>query len=365
MRVVICGGGVIGASIAYFLSRRGVKAIVVERTGVACAASGKAGGFLARHWCDGTPLQHLARRSFDLHVELAQQSGDDWGYRRLVTYGGFAAARAAGHDNRKHGAIGWVSSGVDIGRQLGTMDDTAQVHPALFTNAMMRAAQDQGVELRLGRVTGVRREAERVTGVEVEGEIIAADAVVIAMGPWSILAAAWLPLPALYGLKGHSLVFETGEAVPGEALFLEYREATGEMQSPEFFPRPDGTTYVCSISSESPLPLDPAAVIPDPGAIERLERICAAVSPALASAKILARQACYRPIARDGLPLIGRVPGIEGSYVATGHSVWGILNAPATGEAIAELILDGAAHTIDLSPFNPARLPAIHSSRLG
>jgi glycine/D-amino acid oxidase-like deaminating enzyme len=211
----------------------------------------------------------------------------------------------------------------------------------------------------------VRREAERVTGVEVEGEIIAADAVVIAMGPWSILAAAWLPLPALYGLKGHSLVFETGEAVPGEALFLEYREATGEMQSPEFFPRPDGTTYVCAISSESPLPIDPAAVIPDPGAIERLERICAAVSPVLASAKILARQACYRPIARDGLPLIGRVPGIEGSYVATGHSVWGILNAPATGEAMAELILDGAAHTIDLSPFNPARLPAIHSSRLG
>ena len=48
MDVLICGGGVIGASIAYFLSRRGVKAIVFESTGVACAASGKSGGFLAR-----------------------------------------------------------------------------------------------------------------------------------------------------------------------------------------------------------------------------------------------------------------------------------------------------------------------------
>jgi glycine/D-amino acid oxidase-like deaminating enzyme len=47
MRVVICGGGVIGASIAYFLSRRGVHPIVIERTGLACAASGKSGGFLA------------------------------------------------------------------------------------------------------------------------------------------------------------------------------------------------------------------------------------------------------------------------------------------------------------------------------
>ena len=74
MRVIICGGGVIGASIAYFLSRRGIAATVVERTGVACAASGKSGGFLARDWCDGTPLAALARRSFDLHAELAERS---------------------------------------------------------------------------------------------------------------------------------------------------------------------------------------------------------------------------------------------------------------------------------------------------
>ena len=50
MRVLICGGGVIGASIAYFLKCRGVEAIVVERTGIARAASGKSGGFLALDW---------------------------------------------------------------------------------------------------------------------------------------------------------------------------------------------------------------------------------------------------------------------------------------------------------------------------
>ena len=59
---------------------------------------------------------------------------------------------------------------------------------------------------------------------------------------------------------------------------------------------------------------------------------------------------------RDGLPLIGPVAGVEGAYLATGHSVWGILNAPATGEAVAELILDGAARAVDLAPFDPARL---------
>src|SRR5438445_7766044 len=92
--------------------------------------------------------------------------------------------------------------------------------------------------------------------------------------------------------------------------------------------------------------------------------MCSDLSPALASAKILARQACHRPVTRDGLPLIGRVPGVEGAYIATGHSVWGILNAPATGEALAELILDGAARTIDLAPFDPGRLRPFDPARL-
>lgn len=54
MRVVICGGGVIGACIAYFLACRGIDVIAIERTEVAAAASGKAGGFLALDWCAGT-----------------------------------------------------------------------------------------------------------------------------------------------------------------------------------------------------------------------------------------------------------------------------------------------------------------------
>jgi len=93
--------------------------------------------------------------------------------------------------------------------------------------------------------------------------------------------------------------------------------------------------------------------------------MCASLSPVLSSTKILARQACYRPITADGLPLIGRVPGVAGAYVATGHSVWGILNAPATGEAMAELILDGVAHKVDLRPFDPSRLPSVEPGAIG
>jgi len=359
MHVLICGGGVIGASIAYFLSRRGVKATVLESTGLACAASGKSGGFLARDWCDGSPLGPLARRSFALHAELAEQIGEDWGYRRLDTYGGYCGFPHGGAPHE----LAWLSSDVAVSQALGSREDTAQVHPGQFTAAMMRGAQAQRAELRIGRVTGIRQHAGQAVGVEIDGEPLDGDSIVIAMGPWSVLAALWLPLPAIFGLKGHSLVFDTGEAVPPEAVFLEYREEGGSVLSPELFPRSDGTTYVCAISSEEPLPLDPAAVMPQPGAIERLEAMCAALSPALGSAPILARQACFRPVTADGLPLIGRVPGVANAYVATGHSVWGILNAPATGEAIAELIVDGATRSVDLLSFDPARLPRLDPAR--
>src|SRR5262245_35919064 len=364
MRVVICGGGVIGASIAYFLSRRGSRPIVVERSGVACAASGKSGGFLALDWCDGTPLADLARRSFHLHEELANTIDRDWGYRRLTTFAGRVHARAIPAGAERADGQGWLSAAVNLGHRLGSPQTTAQVNPAPFAAALMAAAAAQGAELRLGTVRGISRDGVSIKGVEIDGDAIAADAVVIAMGPWSVLATQWLPLPPVFGLKGHSLVFDTGTAVPAEALFLDYQERGGALETPEVFPRADGTTYVCAISSESPLPLDPGDVAADPGAIERLEDICRQLSPVLAKAPILARQACFRPVTQDGLPLIGPAPGLKDVYVATGHSVWGILNAPATGEALADMLLDGAARKVDLSPFDPARLPALDPKRL-
>jgi glycine/D-amino acid oxidase-like deaminating enzyme len=349
MRVVICGGGVIGAATAYFLARRGVRVVVVEGTAPACAASGKAGGFLARDWCDATPLEALARRSFALHAQLCDELGGDWGYRRLTTYGG----TVGGEGERPRHRLSWLAADVAVARRLGSPQTTAQVHPRLFTEALLHAAEARGAELLRGRVTGLASTAGRACGVEVDGRRLAADAVVIATGPWSLQTVCSVDLPQVFALKGHSLLFATGTGIPAEALFLEVVD-DGGVQSPEVFPRADGTTYVCAISSDSPLPDNAAQVAPDRGAMARLHAICARLSPVLAEAKVLAQQACYRPITADGLPLIGAIPGLEGAYLATGHSVWGILNAPATGEAMAELIT-GAPCGIALQPFDPGR----------
>jgi glycine/D-amino acid oxidase-like deaminating enzyme len=320
------------------------------------AASGKSGGFLALDWCRGTALDRLARRSFALHAELAAALGNPWGYRRLTTYGGWAVARQRGRGSTRP----WLNDDVTITGQLGSPQTTAIVEPRAFTQGLMRAAEAAGAELRHGTVVDLARP----NGVVLDsGETIDADAVVIALGPWSILASRWLPLPAVYGFKGHSVVFEAGD-VPAEALFLEYQEESGEVLTPEIFARADGTVWACAVSSTEPLPVDPARVAPDEGAHARLEAMCRSLSPALAAAPIRARQACFRPVTEDGVPLIGRVPGVDGAYVATGHSVWGMLNAPATGEAMAELILDGVTSQVNLTPFAPERLQAFDPNRL-
>ena len=356
MHVVVCGGGVIGASAAFFLSERGTQVTVIERCGVACAASGKSGGFLALDWNDHSPLSALARRSFALHGELAGRLDADWGYRRVETLSVAASARRALADRRFTDLPDWVGDGTALQGRLGTAETTAQVHPGLFTGALMDAAQNNGARLVIGSVEGIALSPDggTATGVVASGETIAADAVVIAMGPWSVVAAEWLPLPAVYGLKGQSLIFRPQSPASAHAIFADVETGDGEVLSPEIYPRPDGTIYVCGLSSEEPLPADPAHVAPEAGRSARLRAIAGTVAPGLHEAELVAEQACYRPVTRDGLPLIGPVSGINGAYVATGHSVWGILNAPATGEALAELILDGRSR-IDLSAFDPAR----------
>jgi len=364
MKVLICGGGVIGASIAYFLSQRGVEAVVVERTGVANAASGKSGGFLALDWCDGSVLAPLARRSFELHGSLAASLGRDWGYRRVETLSVVASARRDVAGYRNLPSPGWLGGKATVCGRIGTPQTTAQINPAAFTNAMMAAAIDNGAALVAGCVDGIVLSpgSGRAAGAIVDGAVLASDAVVIALGPWSMLACRWLPLPATEGVKGHSLVFAYRPSP--ESLFVELESVDGARTSPEINPRPDGTTYVCGLPGHDALPADPADVAPEPGASALLRQMTALVSPELAAAEVLAEQSCYRPVTADGLPLIGPVPGVAGAYVATGHNVWGMLNAPATGEAMAELITGGAATTVDLGPFDPARLAPFKASEV-
>ncbi|CAA0832813.1 FAD-dependent oxidoreductase family protein [Striga hermonthica] len=369
-RVVVCGGGVIGVCTAYFLSKRGAAVTLVEKSSIACAASGKAGGFLALDWCDGGPVGSLARASFNLHRSIAQElnGAESYGYRTLTTLSLSitettpSSSAQLGKKSGRPGIPSWVDGPAKGPRTIGTTETTAQVHPQLFTKTLLaKAVEEYGLKVVIGKVEKVAVEEGKAKAVALEGGgEIETDAVVLALGPWTGKFSLLGSLFRVYGLKAHSIVLEPGDpgAITPHALFLSYYPAQGgKPMDPEVYPRPTGEVYICGMSVEADVPDDPEQVTPVHESIQVLKTVARNVSTQLGEgeARVKAEQACFLPCTDDSLPVIGQVPGIEGCYVATGHSCWGILNGPATGAAVSELVMDGCSSIVDLSGFSPTR----------
>lgn len=375
-RVVIAGGGVIGVSTAYFLARDyGVGATVVDRKELAAAASGRAGGFLARDWNDGSGTDELTHRSFDLHSMLGEELKkycDDEGstdYRRLTC----ESVALTGSSNRKPGNaklanVEWADAGTVSGsRSMGDESTIAQVHPKKLVHAMMRGASSlAGATFVVATARGLRVEGGKVTGLEVdEGKVIEADAVVVAMGPWThalcndhIDCKKWANVqgfPPIVGTKYHAVLLQSPRVL-SQAVFFQ------GMDDPEVYPRPDGEVYVTGYPER-------AVIVHDlPGETEVKDAICQKLihsmkilSTDLKNAPVNHKQACHLPSAPDGIPIIGKLDGLHGAFCATGHGCWGILLGPATGEALADLLVTGEPKHIHLDAFDPNRFASFMS----
>lgn len=369
---MIVGAGVIGTSIAYHLARLGHPSTIIEQQEIACAASGKSGGFLAKDWCDSTPVRHLARPSFDMHREFSTSLGTDIGYRSMQAYSvsivssNNSTTRLQTRSKKLPQDINWLDGSAQVvgaGRRIGTTDTTAQVHPRLLTHALFENAKTlAGSKVVYGKVENVRKGADAPWHISVKGRqgddmVVRADIVVLAMGPWSIHAKNWFPqLPPIMAHKAASLVVKA--RVPPVALFTEYVNAGGRVREPEAYPRID-EVYVCQSAVPEDLPDDPAMINIDKSDAADLKDFASAISSDLEHAlhedDNFVAQACNLPTSPDGIPVIGQIPDCEGAYIATGHSCWGILNSPATGKGLAEIIVNGHTSSINLSAFSPAR----------
>ncbi|KAI3503050.1 hypothetical protein L1887_31485 [Cichorium endivia] len=361
-RVLVCGGGVIGVCTAYFLSKKGAAVTLIEQSSIACAASGKAGGFLALDWCDGGPVSSLARASFNLHRTLAEELNgrESYGYRPVNTLSLSVAESENPPRSQKSKLPPWIDGPAKSPKTIGTTETTAQVHPQLFTQTLIeKAMTEYGVEIVTGKVKSVETGEGKVTAVVEGGGVIDGDAVVLALGPWTSKFTLLSSVIRVHGVKAHSIVLEPKEAdaITAYALFLTYSPANGgPTMDPEIYPRPTGEVYVCGMSSEEEIPDDPEQIVPNGASIGVLKRVAATVSSHLGEeARVKSEQACFLPCTDDSVPVIGEVPGMKGCFVATGHSCWGILNGPATGAAVAELVMDGCSTVVDLSRFSPAR----------
>ncbi|MGE0028996.1 MAG: NAD(P)/FAD-dependent oxidoreductase, partial [Thermoleophilia bacterium] len=323
------------------------------------AASGKAAGFLAEDWSAGTPLDGLMRASFALHAEIAGTLGAERiGHRPMDALMTAAADEGSVEPYKRMESPDWLDGNVAVHEVIGDAATTAQVNPYAFTTALVEDAVAHGATARTGVVEGIDLDPESgaVTGVVIDGAVEPADAVVLALGPWTSQAQRWIALPQVFGSRGASVVLAAD--VPNQVVFSEFLARDGQRSQLEIYPRPGGAVYVNGLSEHGALPDDPDEIAAIVASGDELHRRAGVHSSALRDAEVIARGSCYRPLTVDGIPLIGPVPGVPGAYLATAHASWGICNAPATGRMVAEMILDGESHSLDAAPFALTRLPA-------
>ncbi|ETS76815.1 hypothetical protein PFICI_12202 [Pestalotiopsis fici W106-1] len=449
--ITIIGGGIIGCSTAYFLTRhpsycpdthritlleasstnsggRTADSITDPATladpntpwkrnpahdGIAGGASGKSGGLLAL-WAFP---QNIVPLSFQLHDELAKEHGgsERWGYRRCFASQVDCRARLPPGFNSEDGALaaeaveGEASKGLHKDHKkttqalkkmgapedldwldtdhalsaydnMGTPDNTAQVHPELFTRSMAQLAEEKGVRIITGaRVTGINKSpnGQAVENVvyEKDGQSVTLPTsdCVVAAGPWTSRLLPHVPVTAS---RAHSVVIQTPSPISAYALFTSIMLPSGfptptpqkargskaaqgplkrtQMVEPEIYARPDGTAYACGPTDQTvPLPLTNAEVQVDEARCEDILHQVGGISNELGKdGKVLAKQACYLP---QGGPWIGEVDGTQGLIVAAGHTCWGIQNAPGTGKLVSELVFDGVTKSAKLGGCDPSR----------
>ncbi|SCV03511.1 LAME_0H11012g1_1 [Lachancea meyersii CBS 8951] len=250
---------------------------------------------------------------------------------------------------------------------LGGTDSTAQVHPYKFTYFILHEAMKTGaVDLILGKVNEIKYNdmgcasgvsyiptSEEFEGKSDEVETLDAQQVVLAMGPWT---SRLLPDCPISGLRAHSITIKpsTGTVSP-YAIFTELKIGRNNYFSPEMYARKD-EVYVCGEGDtlvELPETSDAVEVVREK--CDELYHYVSKLSPNLSRGHILKRQACYLPVLNvptSSGPLVGET-NLEGLYLASGHSCWGINNAPGTGKIMSELLLDGAATSADISALDP------------
>lgn len=359
IKVCVVGGGIHGASTAYHLSLmpNAPEITIVERS-QGSSASYKSGGFLAREWGSGSTIQ-LHQKSFDLHEKLAEDLSLQ-SFRRIPVVG---VSQREGH-----AAPSWLD-GVATTEDLAGA--AAQVTPAELTSRMIEEAVKKGAKVVADTAIGCEIGGDgKVKGIKLQNhDPIECDKMIVTLGTWSgVICEDWFSTPIpMQGIKSTSVVYNDIPEIKAEpyAAFCDEDRYSCHL---ELYPRPDGSLYICGCGGSDYVSgdrlrsggdcYDPADIKEDPKRVTAATKALGYMSKTFAEKYEPSQvQACMRPCAQDGLPVMSEIPGYEGAYVSCAHNCWGILWSPIAGKAMAELMMspDNKQSTLDLSPFHISR----------
>lgn len=408
-RTIVVGAGVIGLACAYSLRRRGREVVVVDMglPGEACT-KGNAGWitpsisapipapgltltsikwmlksdsplyispvaapslarWLWRFWRYCNPrdfvagLNAVATLNQSTHAAFAQLERDgvafelhrdgllfvfkDEGYMENVrrefdyyqNYGYSVPARMSGDEIRR------LEPGVSPAVTTGFLvKEEAHVRPETLAAGYLAKLRELGVEVKSGvRMTRAARTGSRVTGIETDSGSLSGDEVLVAAGAWSgqVTELFGVPLPVQAG-KGYSITVNGGGPKLNRPVYLgEARIGCSPFNGSVRFA---GTMELSGINTE----LDR----------RRVRGIRKGIGDYLAEPLGEAEGTEWvgmRPLTPDGLPMLGKVPGFDNLFMATGHAMLGVTLAPVTGEVMADL-MTGEGSPI-AKPFDPGR----------
>ena len=366
---VVIGGGVMGTSILYNLVSRGVqKPVLLERTTLGAGSTGRSSGLIRMHYSTvvNAALSWESFKTYENFDEIV--GGGDVGFVRT---GFMVFVPEDAIDGLNHNIA--LQQGVGIDTQIVSREEARELAPAFEQYdgeafaweplsghadpsgtglAYATQARELGATVLLETpATSVEIENDRVVAVTAVGERYATDTAVVATGPWSkpFLEGIGIDLPLEATRHEVFLLKRDLEELP-------FHPGGADMANMTYF-RPEAADLTLVGNGNREQSADPDNYSQRPS-MDYLEDVWLRLSkrlPGIAGAEFFTGYAGLYTSTPDLHPVIDKVDGIEGLYICTGFSGHGFKLAPAVGTVMAELMLEGEATTVDITPLKMDR----------
>ena len=359
--IVIVGGGCMGASTAYYLARGGARNVVLlEREKfLGMGSTGRNAGGVRYQFSTEVNIR-LSIFSLDVIAHFEELFGisaayNPIGYLFLLTTPAEVATFKANVALQQRMGVPGVRylepkeiaeiaplvnlEGV-IGGTISPRDGLAD--PNTVTQGFAKGATQHGAKIETETtVTGIKMEHGRIAAVVTDRGEIATHTVINCAGPWAaqIGKMAKLDVPVA-PIRRQFFVTDALAGLPRDHVF------TIEFGTTLYF-HPEGPGLLVGMSNEDQAPGDTYAIDED-FHLKMLERALYRL-PLLEHARVAKQMAGLYEVTPDDEPIIGQARTLPGFYIAAGFSGHGFQHSPATGKVMSELILDGAAKTVDVS----------------
>ena len=364
--IVIIGGGIMGCSMLYHLARKGAtRALLLEREVLGAGSTGRSQAICRMHYSNPITAA-LAWNSLQVYANFDDRVGGDAGF---VKTGYLVVVEDIDRPSLELNIAMQQELGINAGlvtaaelRELAPMLETYEgeglawepesgyANPYLATTSYAARARELGAEVAIRvAAAGIEISGGRVQAVVTEQGRVATPVAVVAAGPWAnaLMGGTGVDLPLFPVRHQVALATRPADRLPEHPIVGDIAQS--------FSFRPESPTLTMVGFGEDEVELDNYNEgIDPPEAASALERLIRRM-PGMSESYYRGGWSGLFTTTPDWHPILDRVPGVEGLFCAVGFSGHGFKLAPAIGQAMAELILEGRASSVDLTPLRFSR----------